>query len=109
MQIDVTYGLGDTVYTLVKRNKVVACSTCSSTGKVTISGEEFPCPKCQGRVSSTQELVAEAGTVQKVVATKCSQVCKVQYMILRSGRPVQVNSTNVYATKVLAEAAIPVG
>ena len=45
MQIETTYGLGDTVYTLVKRNKVVACAVCTSTGKVTLGGEQFDCPK----------------------------------------------------------------
>lgn len=109
MQIEVTCGLGDTVYTLVKRNKIVTCAVCSSTGKVTLGGEEFACPKCQGRLPSEKELVAEAGTIQKITAIKCSLQCKARYTILRSGRAVVVDEDHVYASKALAEAAIPAG
>lgn len=108
MQIETTYGLGDTVYTLVKRNKVVACAVCTSTGKVTLGGEQFDCPKCQGRTTSEKEWRVEPGTVRLVMARKCDQACRTRYTILRGGVLVELDEQKVYATQQLAEAAIPV-
>jgi predicted RNA-binding Zn-ribbon protein involved in translation (DUF1610 family) len=109
MQIETTYGLGDTVYTLVKRNKVTSCTACGSTGKVTLGGEQFDCPKCQGRITSEKEWRVEPGTVQLVMARKCEQQCRTRYTILRGGILVELDEPQVYATQQLATDAIPIG
>lgn len=109
-QLEVTYGLGDTVYTLAQRVKIVpaTCAACGSTGKITLNGEEFPCPKCQGVGHSTgKEWYVASGMVQKISAVKCPRGCRARYTVLREGRPVEIEESKVYASFALATAAMP--
>jgi hypothetical protein len=53
MDFKTKFSLGDRVCTIKScpANHIVKCVTCNHTGKVLIGGEEFVCPKCEGKSS----------------------------------------------------------
>jgi hypothetical protein len=56
MQYTTRFSIGDEVWVIWKRRceRKVLCTTCSNTGKVMVSGEEFQCPKCHGACLTLQ-------------------------------------------------------
>ena len=112
MQITAMYDVGATVWMLVTRfvTTPVACDTCGSTGKVTISGEEFTCPNCAGqRVTGTEkETIAQSVEIKRLLVKKTVDGTQIRYEGVRNGRGgVVISEGNVFATKAAAEAAIP--
>ena len=104
-----TFGVGDTVFTII-RQKVgtpVTCDICTSTGKVTLNGESFTCPKCHGAATDQGfAKVAVTGTVKQILVTKCTLQCKTRYLVERATNTVTLNEAEVFATEAAATASI---
>lgn len=51
MKITTKYSAGDSVTAICHENarQIIKCQCCENTGSVTISGEQFECPKCDGK------------------------------------------------------------
>lgn len=50
MELTAKYHLGQVVWAVSRANfkRLVNCQACNATGKITIGGEQFVCPKCGG-------------------------------------------------------------
>ena len=112
MQITAKYDVGATVYVLVTRNvsTPVVCTTCGSTGLITLAGKEFTCPDCGGRhtTSADKETVAQAVVVTRVLARKTGSETQIRYEGVRDGRGgIVVDEDKAFETKAAAEATIP--
>ena len=109
--IAVLYDVGDTVYVVVTRKSCtpVACSVCGSTGKVTISENEYTCPECGGRTQAVggTERVVESMVVSRILAQKAGSTPLVKYEGVRSGsRAMTIEERSVFATEAEAQASI---
>jgi hypothetical protein len=51
VNITTRFSLGDSVFVISDSRawKLGDCPTCDKTGKIMVSGEQFVCPKCEGR------------------------------------------------------------
>lgn len=72
MQIETKFNLGDHVHH-IRRCEVyqdIPCATCLESGKVTIAGDEFVCPRCKGRKldkrTQMKWMVYDSGTIGKI-------------------------------------------
>jgi len=107
MQFTTLYDTGATVWVIVAKPEMVraTCTTCNSTGAVTLGGESLRCPKCNGRKEPTGAVTQQALSlvVDRVAASSPSAI---RYFGTREdGKHVAVPEAEVFATKLLAEAA----
>ena len=72
MQIETKFNLNDHVFH-IRRCEVyqdIPCATCGESGKVTIGGDEFVCPRCKGRTKDKRTqlkwMVYDSGTIGKI-------------------------------------------
>jgi hypothetical protein len=74
MDFQSKFNLDQLVWTIVRGHvwQDIPCPTCKETGRIDIGGEEFVCPKCQGRTKDKRTQykwhVDNYGTVGKITA-----------------------------------------
>lgn len=73
MEFRTKFDNGQRVWVVLKTEhyQIIRCVTCSSTGKVSIGGDEFICPGCNGRSSrrnyaGSKYYISDTGTIGKV-------------------------------------------
>lgn len=112
MQLTTLYNVGDTVWVLAVKSETahVACTACTSTGKVTLEDVEYRCPKCGCAVTRTGVTKMTALSLVVDRAGACSSgptECHARYFGTREdGKHVEVKEVDVFATKLLAEASL---
>jgi len=107
--ISTQYNVGDTVYIVVdvRAETAVACPICSSTGKVTLSGQEFQCPACGGqKTRGAKTRSAVAATVLQIQVSKCEERCQVLYTMQHSSGRASLPEVAVFATEAAAIASM---
>lgn len=116
ISLSVLYDVGSPVWVVSKRSQVLPreCAACGSTGKVTLAGEEYVCPACNGgtQLTGKEEPFAEPGVVERAIAMRCSltaSACPVRYLVRRASGKVSVYfESAVFPTEQAAQAALPV-
>jgi hypothetical protein len=110
MQFNTLYDVGATIWVAVHKPGVarVSCTVCSSTGVVTLEGEELQCPKCRGAKVPTGNSTAVAleMVIDRIICNH-ETATRIRYFGVREdGKHVEVEEAAAFATKQLAEESL---
>lgn len=110
--INTQFSVGDTAFVVVfdKSLTPAICAACNSTGKVTLAGQQYTCPACNGRkVTGPKSKIVVPMTIKRIIAAKCASKCQIQYEGTTEDYGVQTfPESQVFVSGAAAQASIGV-